>query len=226
MKRYFSAGLAAARANLIPGLVLQTMMVGVLVAYVVFPDARRFLDQFAVIKVEVGYLYAFVAGALAGGLLPEVLRVFSFQRGVFRRENGINLIFGMSLWATMGVIVDAFYRLQGWWFGYDATMGTVTLKVLVDMLIFTPFFGVPAVTICYAWRHANFRPAALKAMFTPDFYRVRVLPVLFPNWAIWAPVVCVIYSLPPGLQIPMYAFAQAFWALIVMTLTKSQPSAA
>lgn len=220
MKRYFSAGIAAARANLIPGLILQGLMVGFLVAYFLWPPARWSLDLLASVKVEVGYLYALVAGAVAGGLLPEVLRVALFQRFSFRRENFVNLVFGMIFWALMGVTVDAFYRLQGGFFGNEATFSTVAAKVLLDMLAFTPFFGVPAATIAYTWRHADFRPGALRPMFTLDFYRVRVLPVLFPNWAVWGPVVCVIYSLPPGLQIPVYAFAQAFWALVLMTLTR------
>jgi hypothetical protein len=226
MKRYLSAGLAAVRANLIPGLVLQVLMLSLLAAYFISPEARRLLDQLASLKTEVGYWYALIAGAVAGGVLPEVLRVISFQRGVVRGENGINLVFGMIVWAAMGVIVDAFYRLQGGWFGNEATLQTVVLKVLVDMLVFTPLIGVPMTTIAYSWRHTGFQLAALSKMFTPDFYRLRVLPVFLPSWAVWTPVVCIIYSLPSGLQIPVYAFAQAFWALVIMTLTKSQPDAA
>jgi len=225
MKRYFSAGLEAARANLVPGLVLQALMVVFLLIYLMFPAGRAAFEQLAELKVEVGYWYALIAGALAGGVLPECLRVISFQGGAVRRENWVNLMFGMCVWAAMGVVVDTFYRLQGFWFGDAATVGTVVSKVLVDMLVFTPIVGVPLVTLAYAWRHTEFQPSALKGMLNARFYRTRVVPVLFPNWAVWTPVVCVIYSLPPGLQIPVYAFAQAFWALVIMTLTKDQTGA-
>jgi hypothetical protein len=222
MKRYFSAGLEAARANLVPGLVLQALMVIFLLAYLLVPAGKHALDQLAGLKVQVGYWYALIAGGLAGGVLPEVLRVLSFQRGSVRRENWVNLIFGMCVWAAMGVLVDGFYRLQGVWFGDVVSVGTVVKKVLVDMLLFTPLIGVPLVTMAYVWRHTGFQFSALRGMLNAGFYRTRVLPVLFPNWAVWTPVVCVIYSLPPGLQIPVYAFAQAFWALVIMTLTKKQ----
>lgn len=225
MHRIFSAGLTAARANFVPGLILQSLMIGFLVAYWAWPTARAVLDGLAEIKVQSGYAYAFVAGALAGGMLPEVLRVLLFQAGRITRENLVNLLFGMAFWASMGVTVDAFYRLQGGWFGTDPDFQTVASKVLVDMFGFTPFLGVPAATMAYTWRHAGFRLDALGPMFRAEFYRLRVLPVLIPNWIVWTPVVCVIYSLPPGLQIPVYAFAQAFWALVLMTLTKHQRDA-
>lgn len=226
MKRFFSAGIEAARANLVPGLVLQALMLGFLLVYLLVPVGRIALDHLAELKVEVGYWYALVAGALAGGALPEVLRVFTLQHGVVRRENRVNLVFGMVVWAVMGVIVDVFYRLQGVWFGDAVSVGTVVSKVLMDMLVFTPLVGVPSVTLAYAWRHTGFRRGALRGMLNAGFYRTRVLPVLFPNWAVWTPVVCVIYSLPPGLQIPVYVFAQAFWALVIMTLTKKQSETA
>jgi hypothetical protein len=226
MKRFFTAGLAAAKTNLLPGLVLQVLMVVFFLGYLFVPAVREGLEALAVLKTEVGYWYALVAGALAGGVMPELLRVTLMQRFRFQQGNAVNLIFGAAFWGVMGVVVDAFYRLQALWFGTDPTPGTVVSKVLVDMLVFTPGIGVPAAAIAYAWRHTGFRWSALPEMFSLGYYNESILPVLLPNWVIWTPVVCIIYSLPPGLQIPLYIFAQAFWALVLMTLTKHVRDAA
>ena len=41
------------------------------------------------------------------------------------------------------------------------------------------------------------------------------LPTLIATWFVWLPVVAVLYSLPPLLQIPVYSLALCFWALML-----------
>ncbi len=213
------SGLAAARANLIPGLLLQAVMIGILVAHAISPVARATFDHLVEIKAASGYLFAFIATAVAGGLLPEVLRFALFQKFRPQRDNFTNLLFGLLFWGGMGVLIDAFYRLQTQLFGGDPTAATVITKVLVDMLLFTPFVGVPLAATAYLWKGHGFDPAILGDVLNLRGYRRHILPVLIPNWAVWGPVVCVIYALPVGLQIPVYVLAQAFWTLVLTTLT-------
>ncbi len=194
-------------------------MVGILVAHAVSPAARDTFDHLARIKADSGFLFAFVATALAGGVLPELLRLALLQNFRPQRDNLTSLLFGVTFWGGMGVLIDAFYRLQSHLFGSDPTAITVTAKVLFDMLAFTPFVGVPLAATAYLWKSHRFDPAIFGDVLNLRGYRTHILPVLIPNWAVWGPVVCVIYALPTGLQIPVYVLAQAFWTLVLTTLT-------
>jgi len=45
------------------------------------------------------------------------------------------------------------------------------------------------------------------------------LPLSPVAWLVWTPALVVVYSLPPGLQFPVAAIIQCFWALILVVLT-------
>lgn len=194
-------------------------MIVILVAHTTSPAAREAFDYLALIKLRSGYLFAFTAAAIAGGVFPEALRISLFQNFRPRRKNLTGLLFGTVFWGGMGVLIDAFYRLQSDVFGSDPTLATVTAKVLADMLLFTPLVGVPLAATAYLWKQHDFDTAILGDVLNFRGYRTHILPVLIPNWAVWGPVVCVIYALPTGLQIPVYVLAQAFWTLVLITLT-------
>jgi hypothetical protein len=212
---HLRAGLAAARQNLIPGLILQALLVAMLLGWWLSPPFRAVLEQMAQIKLHYGYSYSFVAAALAAGVLPEILKIVAFQKGRIIRENIDSLVFGILFWGLFGEFIDAFYQLQGWLWGTDGSFQTVVCKVAFDMLVFTPVIAAPVVTVAYAWKHAGRRFPKLDAAF----YRDRVVPVLIPNWALWVPIIVVIYAMPPGLQIPIWAVAMAFWTLLLATIT-------
>ncbi|MGH8046695.1 MAG: hypothetical protein ACREKL_05580 [Chthoniobacterales bacterium] len=219
---HLRAGLAAARRNLIPGLVLQALLVAMLLGWWLSPTVRDVFEKIALMKMHYGYAYSFLAGAIASGVLPEALRIIFFQGGRFRRDNASSLAFGVLFWGAFGILVDAFYRLQGVMFGNGADFATVASKVAFDMLVFTPVVSAPMVTIAYAWKHAGYRlPQLDKA-----FYRDRIVPVLIPNWVLWVPIICVIYAMPAGLQIPIWAVAMAFWTLLLATITYAHAKAA
>ncbi len=199
-------------------------MLGILVAYYAVPATRGTFDQLTILKSEGGYAFSFIATALAGGLFPESLRIAIFQRFRIVRTNFTSFLFGSIFWGGMGVLIDAFYRLQSHLFGADPTAATVGAKVLADMLLFTPFVGVPLAATAYLWKQRNFDTAIFGDVLNLRGYRTHILPVLIPNWAVWGPVVCVIYALPVGLQFPTYVLAQAFWTLVLTTLTAAPPS--
>ena len=46
-----------------------------------------------------------------------------------------------------------------------------------------------------------------------------LLPVLVATWAVWIPLMAVIYSLPLALQFPLFALALAFWVLMMTYMT-------
>lgn len=211
----FSAGLQAARANVVPGVLIWSVMLAVVLAYYNHEPTRAALGIVADWKSRFGYGFSFVATGIAGGVLPEILKVLLLQGGKVRKENTDNIVFAFCFWGMTGCLVDAFYRQQAIWFGSEATPAVLVKKVLVDQFVFTPTMGTSLVVWAYEWRRCGFRPSALRGIFSLKFYRTRVFPALLAGWSVWIPAVSIIYSLPSLLQVPLFTLATSFWSLIV-----------
>lgn len=216
------AGLAAARANLLPGAIIQAAMLALVLAYYHHPPTRQALDTLADWKRAGGLPVTFVLIGLAGGVLPEGFQVVLFQRGQIRRSNLHNALFAFPLWGGLGCCTDLFYRGQALLFGNTATVPIVVKKVLFDMCVYTPLWGTPAAVWAYEWKRSRFSSLAAR-MFTPGFYRSTILPTLVANWGVWIPAVSIIYALPLLLQVPLFALATSFWSLLVSYLARDQP---
>jgi len=216
-------GLRAARANLIPGLMVQAAMAAVVGAYYFYPPAQVWLARLALLKERWGYGFACAAGVLTGAVLPELLAVAVFQRGRVDRANLKNLLFAAFYWGSQSVIVDGFYRLQAVMFGTHVDLPTVAKKVLVDQFLYTPFYAMPFARACFAWKNNGFRWKGMQRVLTLRFYKEATFPSVVAAWGVWIPVVCMIYSLPSLLQIPLFSLALTFWAMMLtwMTLEKS-----
>ena len=111
------------------------------------------------------------------------------------------------------------------WFGAEASPAVIVKKVLVDQFVYTAGFAAPFAVICFAWKNGGYSLAPLRGLFHHQAYVERVLPTLVANWTVWIPVVTVLYSLPPLLQIPLYSLALCFWALMLAYIhTKPTPA--
>ena len=218
-------GLEAARAILAPALIVQAAMFAVVIGYYVHPPARAVLQSLAEIKAATGYGFSFVSSMLAGAILPELLNVAVFQRGKFRASNLANLRFTALYWGLDGVVVDAFYRLQSTLFGAQPDPGTVALKVCFDQFVATPLFFTPVTLACYEWRRHGYAAAGFARAFTWQFYRDTAVPTVVTNWALWIPVVSAVYSLPPLLQIPLFALALTIWVMLFTYINARRPDA-
>lgn len=207
-----SIGLKAAKANLIPGLIIQTLIVAVVVAYYRIPGVPEALEGLANIKQESGYLFALLSGMIAGGLLPEILIVLVFQRGRVRRENWRNLCFMMIVWGVGAVMVDAFYRLQAVIFGIGTGYATILYKMLVDQFLYTPLVATPYTVLAYKWRSRQL--PSVRVFFTLRYYARELFPTLIANWGVWIPLVCLVYAMPASLQVPLYSLILSFWVLL------------
>ena len=210
----------AARANLLPGLLLQCLMIVFFGLYVAHEGTRQFLAEVANLKQESGYLFAFVSYILSAALLPEILRVFFFQSGHPSRRNIWNFLTAAPAWGLMGVIVDFFYRCQALWFGTASDWNTILTKMAVDQFLFSPFIGNTLMVGYFAWRDLGFRRAAAKTIFKKGFFFERVFPVQVAGWCIWIPGVCLVYFMPSQLQMPVAALIQCFWVLIFTFVNK------
>ena len=216
------AGLRAAKANFIPALIVQAIMLGLLLAYYFYPPTTRWLNQLADLKEQWSYGYSAIAGVVAGGIVPEIMRVVVFQGGSIRRSNFHNLLFTIPYWGVNGMVVDFFYRSQAGWFGSEATFGVVTTKVLVDQFLFNPFYAAPLGAFCYDLKNAGYRLGNLRQFFTWRYYSRVVIPVLFATWSVWIPLVTIIYSLPSLLQVPLFALALSLWVILFTWINEAR----
>lgn len=216
------AGLRAARANVVPGLIVQALMLAVLLAYYFYPPTRYWLDELAEIKARWSYGYTAVSSIIAGAFVPELLRIFVFQKARIRRLNFVNLMFSIPFWGFMGVVVDFFYRSQAGWFGSEVSFPVVVKKVLVDQFIYNPLFAAPVTAWLYDWKNRGFRVQGIGTFFTARYYRDVVVPTLFATWGVWIPIVTILYSLPSLLQIPLFGLALSLWVILYTWMSEQR----
>jgi len=212
---------AAAKANFLPGLLLQCLMLVFFSLYVAHEGTRRFLGDVAHVKQEAGYAFSFFSYAIAGGVMPELLRIAFFQSGKPTRRNLWLLLTAAPFWGGLGMLVDLLYRLQAVWFGNGHDWLTLLCKTLVDQLLFSPFLSAPLIVGWFLLRDEGFRPSAFRMIFRADFIFEKVVPVAVAGWCVWIPGVLLVYSMPPLLQIPVAVFIQVFWVLLFTTVEES-----
>lgn len=218
----WTAGLRAARANVVPGLIVQALMLAMLLAYYFYPPTRNWLDGLAATKARWSYGYSAVNAIIAGALVPELLRICVFQHVRVRRSNFSNLLFTVPFWCAMGVAVDYFYRCQAVWFGSEASVAVVVRKVLVDQFLYNPLFAAPATAWLYDWKNRGYRFQGTGVFFTAGYYRDVVVPTLFATWGVWIPVVTILYSLPSLLQIPLFGLALSMWVMLYTWMSEQR----
>ena len=116
------AGWLAARANLVPGLVLQAIAVVLVTAYYTSPAVHAWLEVLARMKAGGGYLFSAGLGMFFCGLLPWLFRM---AMPSLRPKNAwSDLAFGLGWWSYMAMQTDAFYRAQALVWGAAATPST------------------------------------------------------------------------------------------------------
>ncbi|HEX2100552.1 MAG TPA: hypothetical protein VHF69_07815, partial [Candidatus Synoicihabitans sp.] len=192
LKTSIHAGLRGARANLLPGLALQALAVAVVLAYYHVPAVRDALTRLTAFRAEVGVLYAIVATAIFGGVLPSLyLRLRRATRHQYTWTQAAVLT---AFWGYKGVEVDLFYQFNAWLIGEGHDVRTIALKTLVDQGVYCPFFAVPTSWFVYAWVSHRFDAGAMRERFRGgSWYAREVLPILVSNAAVWIPAVAIIY---------------------------------
>jgi len=218
IRRALRLAAQAARANLLPGLLLQCLMLVFFSAYISHEGTRTFLTSVSRLKQESGYLFAFASYVLAGALLPELLRIAFFQAGRPSRRNLWLFLTAAPAWGCMGMLVDLFYRYQAIWFGTGHDLATLAAKVAVDQFVFSPFLTNPLTISWFLWRDEGFRASAWRKILSWDFLTERLFPVQVLGWIVWIPGVTLVYFMPSLLQIPVAVIIQVFWVLMFTTL--------
>lgn len=213
-------GFRAARANFLPGLLLQATMGCILALYFLHEGSREFFQMVGKSREELGFVFAMTTYTLSGALLPEILRVALFQGCKPTLENLRSFLTLAPIWMVMGTQVDVFYRAQNHWFGSGNEFSTVAAKVLVDQLLYSPFFATPVISGYFAIRAGNFRLEAVRSVFRRHFLAETVLPVQLASWMVWFPGVTFVYVMPPAMQLPFAVLVHTFWVLILTTISE------
>jgi hypothetical protein len=215
----FMIGWAAAKANAVPALILQASMLGLLTAYYVSPAAARVLQKLAEFKRENGLIFVIVASITAGALIPELFLILFFQKGRPHRGNLRNLFFTIPVWGFDGSLVDLLYRSEAAWFGDIVTLPVVAAKICVDQFGYNPLFAAPFGVLTYEWKNNGITMRPVRELFTWEHYQNKIIPTLLATWAVWIPLMAIIYSLPLALQFPLFGLALSFWVLLLTYMT-------
>lgn len=216
------AGLRGARANLVPGLVLQAFALALVLAYYHHEPTRAWCEKLAAFRTEQGFIYSIVSTSFFGGLLPCLyLKLTPATRSRYNfKQNLLLTVF----WAYKGAEVDLWYRMLARFVGTGTDVATVAAKTALDQFVMCPLFFVPVTVLVYAWCESRFDTAALVADWrAPRWYIRRVPPMLISNLGVWTPTVCIIYSLPGPLQIPLFNLVLCFFTLLLAHLAKNHP---
>ena len=230
MAGVLAAGKAALRRFYRPFILIQLFAVALVIAYHVDARVRAVCAALAAWKTAGGVLLAAATASFAGGVLPELAKLVTRSRGVTGghplRGRGGEIAFNVAFFALNGVVIDALYRVEAVIFGADARASTIAAKVAFDQLVFTPPW-ICVITLLYLWRARGFSWAAVRPVFSEgfvSFYRARVLPLLFPDWFFWIPVVSVVYAFPTALQYLLFVLALAAWSLILVVIAGGEPA--
>lgn len=210
--------IAALQKNIKPGLALQAFALLILLVYFFVPASQPAFVLFGDLKAQYGYFYSFVATALFGGLIP-FLYLWWNKQFVNRNLYGL-LIFYVVFWGIKGMEVDLFYRLQADWFGNGSDLQTVLTKMAVDQFFYSALWAAPGITIIYLLMESGWNVSRWRAAMDREFFCVKIPTVILSNWLVWIPAVCVVYTMPAELQIPLFNLVLCFWVLLVAVLSK------
>ena len=208
----------ALKINLLPGVVLWVIGLGLVGCFYLIDSLRPWFDQVIVWKSLYGYWYSAFSTAFFGGVIPYFyLRWSGTERIGPHGGHGVLFVF---YWALRGVDVDAFYRLQAWLFGSDNQWQTIAKKVLVDQFVYCVFWASPVTAVFYEWKEADFSFTKWKKNSNFSSLFDKNLVFLVSTWIVWIPATAIVYSLPLPLQIPLFNLTLCFFVLLVSVFSR------
>lgn len=216
MHEILQRGLAAARKNFWPGLVLQGVALALVLLYYFHAPTRNALLRIPEFKRQVGILFPLLATAVTGGLIPFLF--LAARREIPAGRHTSHLLFMLGFWASQGLVIDVLYRAQAAVFGDQADFPTVLKKTLADQFLFCPLWSAPFAAVAMRWKDCDFSFHALRAGLTLRVFAVETMTVLMGIWSVWIPAVAITYSLPLALQFPIFSVVLCFWSLLLAAL--------
>ena len=212
----FRIGLASARANLVPMVVLWMMALVLAVAYYRVPGAAKMLCPVRDLMAQYGWGAAFLSMVFYCGALPGLF--FLFVRGIRPPRPWMTCALQGFWGGVMGSICNAFFAMQDVLFGAGADVQTLFTKMAVDQFVWTVLFVSPATAAYFFWVGRDCSWRRTRHEWPRRFYRQLVLPNLLPNWCVAIPVNLVIYAFPLSLRIHILGLTSAFWMLMCLQI--------
>ena len=216
-------GARAARANLVPGLVLQVAAAVFVLAYYRSAGFHAWLQHVADWQDRYGITFTMLTRVVFNGLVPAAFCALVPE--LRQQRPWAALGFGVAWWAFMGANTHPFYHFQAWLWGTEATLRTVILKTAFDMLVYSPVYASPITALAHLWQDHGYSWRVTRRQLGPGWYRRLVLPKQVHGWTFWAPALLVLYSLPTALQMPLSALLGCCWALMCLRIARHTPAA-
>ena len=179
-----------------PCLAIQIAAVVLVIAYYQLPAFRQSFHVISDWKVAGGLWFAFFAGAIAGGIIPELAKLVSFKLKKFDRKWVLDTVFNTFVYGIVGLQVYLFYILQTMWFGDGNDFKTLALKTLIDMAFFSTIISIPTAVTLFELKRLKFNFKELGEELRDGYYLRKIVPALLPGWAFWTPSLCCIYACP------------------------------
>jgi len=206
----------ALRTYLLPFLCMQVCAAGIVAGYYHFLPFKAFCTGIAQWKVSGGLFFSATAGAITGGIIPELAKLCINRFGTFNSRKVGEILYHLLVFAIFGIIADFLYRFQAIIFGNGIDLKTLSSKVFVDQFIFNPVLAAPFFTITSLWKEKNFSLREAARSCDRRLYMERIIPILIPNWLYWIPMASCIYSLPSDLQFPFWTCVVSAWYIILI----------
>ena len=215
-----SEALAATKQIIVPGIILWIIALGILIGYYQIPAFMKLLGFIADLKARYNYLYAMIATALFGGIIPYAyLRI---RRSTRHMAPLSHLPFATFYWAYKGAEINFLYTLLASLFGTNNHPSTIIAKVCIDQFVYNPFFNIPFTIVLYTWKEMDFDFKKTKSQLTWLFIKNRFISIAFSTWMVWIPTVAMVYALPALLQVPFFNVILCFWVLLLSILTSQK----
>lgn len=218
-------GIRAVSTHWKPFLLIQVVALLCVVAYYQSEGFSRIAGVLQDWKVAGGLAFAFAAGAIAGGFVPELARMATNSVEGQGWERWHKVLWTSLVFGLVGVFVDLFYKGQALIFGNGIDPLTLSYKTAFDMFIFAPLFCIPFEVASLQWPQKGYQPIEFVKGFSWATFRDSVLPVLIPCWAFWIPVLLCVYAMPQNLQFVFAILAEAAWSIIVVCVATGSVAA-
>ncbi|MBR4170850.1 MAG: hypothetical protein IKR48_04305 [Kiritimatiellae bacterium] len=212
----YRIGIESARANFVPGILLQAVALALVWAYYSIAPFNSFLETLSKNPLLVGPGGAFVSRAFFGGILPGIIMV-SFP--TLRPRFPLRTILAMTLyWGGMGVVVYGLYVLQARMFGEENGLGVLLAKTAFDQFVYTVFFASILNSFFNFALSRDLSPKRIRADWPVSFLRQIWIPNLLANWVVWCPAMFLIYIFPFPLQIHISGLVGCFWTMLCIQI--------
>jgi len=222
MHTIFKPGLAAAKRNIGPGLLLQGFALTIALLYYFHDPTQNILLKIPKIQQRMGLFFPIVATAFFGGVIPYLF--LATRKGIAPGRHVAIFLFMIGFWALMGLYVELLYKFQSLLFGDEPSAATIIKKVVADQFVFSVIFSAPATTLAMLWKDHHFSFQATRNEITRTFFTEKIPTVLLALWAVWIPTVAIVYSLPLALQFPLFNIVLCFWSFLLTALNPSSTS--